>query len=434
VLARRADCLELFGRLGELELAVTSARWGRHVGGRPARLPGEEGAAPELSLRAMRHPLLVEEHQAGRLERLVPIDLRLGADFDLLLVTGPNTGGKTLALKSAGLAALLTRLGLALPCDEGTTVPLFDGIVADIGDEQEVQQSLSTFSSHLARIRAGLERATPRTLVLLDELGGGTDPDEGAALGDALLEHLLARAVPTLATTHLGKLKEFAFRHARAENAHVQFDLATLAPLYSLVVGAPGESRALAIAHRLGLPEEIVARAEERLEKRGDEVQRLMAEMRDVRIDAERLRSAAEERLRDLETQARDLGRERDGVELRRKQLESEAQRGLEERIARARAWVEKAEGLVRQLSTAQGARLGEVVQGLRESLGDALLSERRQTFLDGIKKGDFVWLPRFKKRCRVVRLRREQRKLDVRLGKHDLEVEFDDVTFYESL
>src|SRR5262249_55541072 len=203
-------------------------------------------------------PLLLEEERLGHLDAVVPLDLRLGGEFDLLVITGPNTGGKTLALKSAGLAALMARMGLALPCAEGTSVPLFDGVVADIGDEQEIQQSLSTFSSHLVRIQAGLARSSRDTLVLLDELGGGTDPSEGAALGEALLEELLGRGSATLASTHLGSLKEFAYRHERAENAHVEFDLATLRPLYSLVIGAPGESRALAIARRLGLAAGLV--------------------------------------------------------------------------------------------------------------------------------------------------------------------------------
>ena len=434
VLERRADLARVGLRVAELELALVSARFARATEGRPARLPGDAGAHGGMLLRAFRHPLLLAEQRQGRLAEVVPLDLRLGEEFDLLVITGPNTGGKTLALKSAGLAVLMTRLGFALPCDEGTTVPLYEGIAADIGDEQEIQQNLSTFSSHLQRIRAGLDRAGPRTLFLLDELGGGTDPAEGAALGDAILEALHEGGCPTLASTHLGKLKEFAFRHARAENAHVEFDLATLAPRYRLVIGAPGESRALAIARRLGFPPAIVDRAAQRLERKVGDAERLIEAVRDVRVDAERLRSEAEERLAELETRLAAQEEAQGELRRRRAQVEAEAQRGLEERLARARAWVDRGEALLHRLPPAQRAEVAELVLGLREALGDALLTERRQSFLEGLRKGEHVWLPRFKKRCQVVRIHKERRELEVRLGKHDLRVSFDDVTFYESL
>lgn len=422
------------GRVAELELAVLSARFARRTGGRPAHLPGEPGAATGLLLRSMRHPLLLVEQEKGKLDEVVPLDLRLGEDFDLLVVTGPNTGGKTLALKTAGLAALLTRLGLALPCDEGTTVPLYDGIVADIGDEQEIQQNLSTFSSHLKRIQDGLVRATPRTLFLLDELGGGTDPDEGAALGDALLERLHTERVPTLASTHLGKLKEFAFRHRRAENAHVEFDLETLGPRYRLVIGAPGQSRALAIARRLGFAEDVLVAADARLERRSDEVQALMAGLRDVRIETERKRSEAEARLAGVAAEERGLADREQDLTLRRDQLEAEAQRGLEERLSKARAQADRARAFLDRVPKAVRGDLAEIVGELEDALGDALMTERRRSFLAGLKKGVFVWLPRYKKRCAVARIWRERKQLDVRLGKTTLTVDFDDVTFYESL
>ncbi len=269
--------------LAELELALVGARWALETHGRVPLLPREKGAADGLLLRNARHPLLLEQQRIGRLPGVVPIDLRLGGEFDVLIITGPNTGGKTLALKSAGLFALCTRMGLPFPCEQGSTCPLYDGIVADIGDEQEISQSLSTFSSHLKRIREGLERATEATLVLLDELGSGTDPDEGAALSEALLEVLLTRRSHTLVSTHIGKLKEFAFRHPRAENACVEFDAVTLAPCYQLIVGMPGESGALVIARRLGMPAAIVERAKERLVRRDEELTKLMADMRHAR-------------------------------------------------------------------------------------------------------------------------------------------------------
>ena len=303
VLNRRDTLRSAAERASELELAALAARYAKAIGGTVPRVA--EGERPALVLRGFRHPLLLEEQRLGRLESVVPLDLRLGGEFDLLVITGPNTGGKTLALKSAGLTALLTSMGLSLACAEGTQVPLYDGVAADIGDEQEIQQSLSTFSSHLVRIRAGLARAGRRTLVLLDELGGGTDPSEGAALGTALLEELLARGAPTLASTHIGSLKEFAYRNERAENAHVEFDAESLRPLYSLVIGAPGESRALAIARRLGLSAALVDRAEAHLGPAG-EGELVLDEVRDLRLAAERLRGEAETRILELE---REIGR-----------------------------------------------------------------------------------------------------------------------------
>lgn len=241
VLAHEESIEESAERLAKLEIASIGARYAKECGAQLSPSAPNTKGGRELVLRAARHPLLVEQKRLGRLGEVVPVDLRLGGDFDLLLITGPNTGGKTLALKSAGLAALLARCGLPFPCSDGSTVPLYDGVVADIGDEQEISQSLSTFSSHLARIKAGLARATDRTLFLLDELGGGTDPDEGAALSEALLETLLEKRSPVLASTHIGKLKEFAFRNARAENASVEFDATTLRPRYRLPIDkAPG--------------------------------------------------------------------------------------------------------------------------------------------------------------------------------------------------
>jgi DNA mismatch repair protein MutS2 len=426
--ARAADLL------ARLELALISARFCEEFRARVPLLPGEAGASAGLLLRSARHPLLVEELRRGRLDEVVPIDLRLGEDFDMLVVTGPNTGGKTLALKTAGLAVLMTRLGLPIPCAEGTTVPLYAGIAADIGDEQELSQSLSTFSSHLLRIRAGLEQADGDTLVLIDELGGGTDPDEGAALGDAILAELLARGAPTLVSTHLGRLKEFAYRNKRAENACTEFDLETLAPCYRLVIGIPGESAALVIARRLGLPAGLCDAAGERLERRDEHVAALLAEVRDVRSEAERVRSLAESRLADAARASREAGSLRDDLERRGEQLEAEAQRGLEERVREARAALERAARLLEQVPSRQRAPLAAALAEAEGALTSASLTERRQAFLEGLNKGDLVYLPRYRRRCAVHKVDREGGVLVVKLGSVKLEVAFDEVTPFESL
>jgi DNA mismatch repair protein MutS2 len=387
-----------------------------------------------LLLRGARHPLLVEQLAAGTLDAVVPIDVRLGLEFDLLVITGPNTGGKTLALKTVAVAAWCARLGLPVCCASGSRVPLYSALLSDIGDGQEIRQNLSTFASHLARIRTALERAGARTLVLLDELGGGTDPDEGAALSYALLEQLLARRAPTLVTTHIGKLKELAFRNPRAENASVAFDARTRRPLYSLLIGTPGESNALVIAAELGLPKDLIERARQRLERRDRDLALLMADVRDAREHAERLRSSAEQRLEDV-ARSQDEARERErAIDERGQRLEAEAQRGIEERVAAARRTLNAARGLLEQLPSAAAAALRQALTEADAELSGAALSDRRRDFLAGLAKGQLVYVPRYRQRCVIRRVDRAQQRLRVLVGKLSVDVPFDEVTWYEAL
>jgi DNA mismatch repair protein MutS2 len=433
VLDERPRIEEGCRRLAALELAIVAATFAAETGGRVPLLPGEPGASRGLLLRSARHPLLLEEVRQGRLREVVPIDVRLSGDFDVLVITGPNTGGKTLALKTAGVAALLVRAGMPFPCAEGSTVPLYDGIVADIGDEQEIRQSLSTFSSHLSRIRAGIARATRETLVLLDELGAGTDPDEGAALSEAVLELFLERGSPTLATTHLGKLKEFAFRHSRAENACVEFDPETLAPLYRILVGTPGESGALAVARRIGIPEAVVARAEERLERRDQEIQELLAEVRDARVHAERVRSETEERLEGVARARREVDEAREALARRGELLEAEAQRGIEERVREARRRLAAARALLDQLPPVQRSAVEAALSEIDAELSGAALSERRAQFLAGLKKGSWVYLPRYNQRVHLLQVHRSAREVTVQVGRMRMRVSFDELESRES-
>ncbi len=434
VLAERDTIQAASERVGELELCTAAARWAKGNDGRVALEPGQPGAARGLLLRAARHPQLVTQVREGRLAAVVPIDLRLGVEFDLLLITGPNTGGKTLALKTAGLFALLTACGLPITAGEGTTVPQYEAVLADIGDEQEIRQNLSTFASHLVRVRAALESASPRTLVLLDELGGGTDPDEGAALGEAVLETLLARGAPTLASTHIGKLKEFSFRRPRAENACAEFDATTLEPKYRLLLGTPGESSALVIARRLGVPREVVALAQQRLERRDIEVAKTMEELRKARVAAEAQRQTAEQDREVASRALRDVEAQRAALEQKSAQLEAEAQKGIEERVRDAMRQLTKARARLEHVPPEARKELALVLDALEADLTGASLSERRNTFLQSLGKGSLVYLPRYRQRVIVHKVNREKRELVAKLGALNVKVSFDEVTPYDSL
>ena len=234
-----------------------------------------------LALQGARHPLIA---------RPVPVDIRVGMDFDALVLTGPNTGGKTVSLKIAGLFVVMAQAGLHLPVGEGSRLGVFPRVCADAGDDQGVAQNLSTFSSHMTAVVAAVAAVVPGALVLLDELGAGTDPGEGAALAMALLEHLLQAGARVIVTTHYSELKAFAYRTPRVENGSVSFDPETLRPTYHLVIGMPGPSQAFAIAARLGLSEAIVVRARQMQRPEERHVESMIAGMA---ADERRMREAA---------------------------------------------------------------------------------------------------------------------------------------------
>ncbi len=267
----------------------------------PATHPDGAHNTLRLDLIRARHPLLSGE--------VVPIDVSLGDQFRVLVITGPNTGGKTVALKTVALLAMMTQSGLDIPASEHSIMPVFEGIYADIGDEQSIEQSLSTFSSHMTRVIATLRDATPESLVLLDELGAGTDPEEGAALARALVSALLHRGALVIATTHYSELKSYAYATPGVENANVEFNVETLSPTYRLTVGVPGRSNALAIAQRLGLDPAVIAAAREYVAPEVLQVDTLLEGIKGERDAAERARSRASRERAEAEQMKRDAAR-----------------------------------------------------------------------------------------------------------------------------
>jgi DNA mismatch repair protein MutS2 len=441
-LARRREGLgELHRRVIALELLRAKARYSYETRGRFAVSmdaasmdAASMNADGEMTLKGARHPLL----GAGA----VPIDFAM--KVRAVIITGPNTGGKTAALKTAGLFALMNQWGLALPAEEAA-LPVFDGIYADIGDEQSLSQSLSTFSAHMTNIAAIAGKATARSLVLLDELGSGTGPEEGSAIAMAVLDHFIERGVRLIATTHHGILKNYGYTRKEVENASVEFDGRTLSPTYRIVMGVPGESRALDIAGRNGLAPSIIAAARSYLEEERSDVSALI---RGLKQKHRELDAAAAEQ-KNEETRLRVERRRADLKELRLRQkeldLKSAGIGSLQRLLSESRKTLEN---LVREVKEGELSREKtlKVKDFLRELAGSAAaegealeaesraLSEERQrleaeygAFVNGetaagedfrgrsgkdlvIEPGAEVLAGTFRRRGRVIRLDRKSR------------------------
>lgn len=358
----RVELAEFHRRILYFETLRAKARYSLETRGTFAgSSSGSSPGAERLVLKEARHPLLGPD--------AVPVDIAMNGSTRAVIITGPNTGGKTVTLKTIGLFALMNQWGLALPAAEGTALPVFDAVFADIGDDQSISQSLSTFSAHMINIASIVKSAGERSLVLLDELGSGTDPEEGGAIAMALLDHFIEKKSTVVVTTHHGALKNYGYGREGVENASVEFDGRTLSPTYRIIMGLPGESRALDIAERNGLPPELAAKARAFIGEERSNVSALISGLKEKHreLDAASQKAVREEqRIREEQRKA-DL-RE---LSLRQKEhfLKAEGAGQLRRLLGESR---QKLENLVRELregeiSREKTLRVKEFIRGLEE-------------------------------------------------------------------
>ncbi len=395
-----------------------------------------------LKLIAARHPLLQARlAKVGRSDALVPLDFELAEERNVVVITGSNTGGKTVALKTIGLLTLIAQAGLPVPASEGSEVRFFHDVLADIGDEQSIEQSLSTFGAHLEHIVQTLAaaRAAP-TLVLLDELGAGTDPVEGGALGCAILDVLSRAPGLTVATTHLGAVKRFVHVHPRMENASMLFDVQTLRPQYRLMVGRAGASYALPIAERFGLPADVLATARSLLSEGDLRIESMLHALdeKQVRMDREirELERLRDEALRDRDHAKRDYERvnlELESLRSQRKQVLREAQTEAAALVGGARREVEHILSEARQRPDRDKARtLRQRIEQRAQTLTTAMEATRQtplRPFAEGeLKVGDRVWVEFFKDHGTVMAFNADGRRATVEIGKVRFDLARDDL------
>lgn len=344
--------------MGQIDLVFAKAKLSRELNAVMPRLNRNN----YVRIVRGRHPLIPAD-------RVVPIDIWIGRDYRSLIITGPNTGGKTVTLKIVGLFALMVQSGIFVPANEGSEFPVFEHIYADIGDEQSIEQSLSTFSSHMKNIGGILDRADENSLVLLDELGAGTDPIEGAALAMSILEELNDRHCTCVSTTHYSEIKAFAMTHEGMENASMEFDIDRLCPTYRLYIGIPGKSNAFEISSRLGLPNSIIDKAKGFLKGEDVRFEDIISSAQSQHRIAEEERKMAEEARAELEKLRADAERERRKLDEDRNRLQAKAKEDAKRIVADTKREMEKLIVEIRSIKDIDRSAADRAIQSARDTL-----------------------------------------------------------------
>ncbi|MEA5595800.1 endonuclease MutS2 [Rivularia sp. UHCC 0363] len=434
----KPDLEKLLAAAIVLDLATAKARYSFWLKANPPRFinPLEEN----ITLRELRHPLLVWQQQHEEGHPVIPVDLVINPYIRVVTITGPNTGGKTVTLKTLGLATLMAKIGLFIPASEPVELPWFDQILADIGDEQSLEQSLSTFSGHIRRISRVLDAISteeaedettsphPSSLVLLDEVGAGTDPVEGSALAIALLRYLADHSLLTIATTHFGELKALKYQDERFENASVEFNEATLSPTYRLLWGIPGRSNALAIASRLGLKAEVIEKAKDEMGGATDEVNQVIAGLEAQRRRQEEKAAQAQDLLQQAERFYQEVSAKATDLEEREKSLRASQEIAVNKAIASAKGEIA---GVIKRLQqgkpTAQDAQKAtEDINKLADKFVPKAAPKQKAGFMP--KVGERIRIPRLGQTAEVLTSPDEDGEFNVRFGIMKMIVKLEDV------
>ncbi|MBE9217504.1 endonuclease MutS2 [Dolichospermum flos-aquae] len=433
------DLERLLAIVTTLDLAVAKSRYSFWIGANPPRFVNPQ-ANEIITLRNLRHPLLVWQQQHEQGNPVVPVDLLISPQIRVVTITGPNTGGKTVTLKTLGLAAVMAKVGLFIPAREPVEMPWFRQILADIGDEQSLQQSLSTFSGHIRRISRILEALEPgqndfsplainyQSLVLLDEVGAGTDPAEGSALAIALLKYLANHTQLTMASTHFGELKALKYEDPRFENASVEFDETTLSPTYRLLWGIPGRSNALSIALRLGLKPEVVAEAKTQVGEATDEVNQVIAGLEAQRRSQETKAAEAQKLLRQAERLYKEVSDKAAALEAREKDLRASQEIAVQQAISQAKGEIAQ---VIRRLQqgtpNAQDAQQATAnINQIAQKYEPAPPPKIQPGFMP--KLGDRVRIPKLGQTAEVLTIPDVEGNFSVRFGLMKMTVQLQDI------
>ncbi len=416
--SHEAEILRSMEAFTELDITIAKAKYARAVNAAsPELIDSSKGKrsgefSGYIKLVEARHPLLGKN--------AVPLTVEIGKDYTTLVITGPNTGGKTVALKTIGLMSIMAQAGIPIPASPGTTLPVFDNVFADIGDEQSIEQTLSSFSWHMGNVVRILKNATGKSLVLLDELGTSTDPEEGSALARAILMHFLLKKITTVATTHFDDLKVFAHTTTGLQNASFDFDPVTLAPTYHLTPGIPGGSNALATASRLGVPSEIIEEAREMMSRGATDLNRVIA---DIMTEKQKIQEARES----FENDSIKVKKQSAELETRLKQLNEDEKHAIQE--ARDRI-VEEAAELHKEIKQANAelrkSRNQEAIDAARRTLSSVRSSLKGDNWSPAvqeteenqqIKTGDTVYINEINQQGEVVSVLEKTQEVEVLVG-----------------